>query len=83
MESDFATEMDVMEENLEFVPGFLCEEYNFSELGLWMKYVGMLISLWLFLFQLFLFASQPKEFFLYGLKRLEQRSVELRGEYVE
>jgi phage terminase large subunit-like protein len=30
--------------------------------------------------------SQPKEFFFYGLKKLEQRShkcVELRGEYVE
>jgi hypothetical protein len=35
---------------------------------------------------LFLFAAQPKEFFLDGLKKLEQRShnfVELRGEYVE
>jgi hypothetical protein len=44
-------------------------------------YVGMLISLWLFLF-----AAQTKEFFLDGLKKLEQRShkcVELRGEYVE
>jgi hypothetical protein len=44
-------------------------------------YVGVLISLWLFLF-----AAQPKEFFLDGLKKLEQRShkcVELRGEYVE
>jgi hypothetical protein len=43
-------------------------------------YVGVLISLWLFLF-----AAQPKEFFLGGLKKLEQRShkgVELRGEYV-
>jgi hypothetical protein len=50
------------------------------------KYVGVLISLWLFLFPPFLFAAQPKEFFLDGLKRLEQRShkcVELRGEYVE
>jgi hypothetical protein len=40
-------------------------------------YVGLLISLWLFLF-----AAQPKEFFLVGLKKLEQRShkcVELRG----
>jgi hypothetical protein len=36
-----------------------------------------LISLWLFLF-----AAQPKEFFLDGLKKLEQRNtkcVELRG----
>jgi hypothetical protein len=44
-------------------------------------YVGVLINLWLFLF-----AAQPKEFFLDGLKKLEQRShkcVELRGEYVE
>jgi hypothetical protein len=34
----------------------------------------------------FLFAAQPKEFILDGLKKLEQRShkyVELRGEYVE
>jgi hypothetical protein len=41
----------------------------------------VLISLWLFLF-----AAQPKEFFLDGLKKLEQRShkcVELRKEYVE
>jgi hypothetical protein len=39
------------------------------------------MSLWLFLS-----AAQPKEFFLDGLKKLEQRShkcVELRGEYVE
>jgi hypothetical protein len=44
-------------------------------------YVEVLISLWLFLF-----AAQPKEFSLDGLKKLEQRShkcVELRGEYVE
>jgi hypothetical protein len=50
------------------------------------KYVGVLISLWLFLFPIFLLAAQPKEFFLDGLKKLEQRShkcVELRGEYVE
>jgi hypothetical protein len=39
-----------------------------------------LTSLWLFLF-----AAQPTEFFLDGLKKLEQRShkcAELRGEYV-
>jgi hypothetical protein len=39
--------------------------------------VGVLVSLWLFLF-----AAQPKEFFLNELKKLEQRShrrVELRG----
>jgi hypothetical protein len=50
-------------------------------------YVGVLIrSHWFFLFPVFLFAEQPKEFFLDGLKKLEQRShkcVELRGEYVE
>jgi hypothetical protein len=49
-------------------------------------YVVALISVWLFLFPLFLFAAQLKEFFLDGLKKLEQRShkcVELRGEYVE
>jgi hypothetical protein len=45
------------------------------------EYVEVLISFWLFLF-----AAQPEEFFLDGLKKLEQRShkcVELRGEYVE
>jgi hypothetical protein len=50
------------------------------------KYVGVLISVWLFLFPTFLFAAQTKEFFLDGLNKLEQRShkcVELRGEYVE
>jgi hypothetical protein len=44
-------------------------------------YVGVLISLWLFLF-----AAQPKEFFLDGLKKLEQQShkcAELKGEYIE
>jgi hypothetical protein len=44
-------------------------------------YVGVLICLWLFLF-----AAQPEEFFLDGLKKLEQQShkcVELRGEHVE
>jgi hypothetical protein len=49
-------------------------------------YVGVLIILWLFLFPIFLFAAQPKGFFLNGLKKLEQRShkrVELRREYVE
>jgi hypothetical protein len=49
-------------------------------------YVGVLISLWLFLFPIFVFAAQPEKFFLDGLKKLEQRSrkcVELRGEYVE
>jgi hypothetical protein len=58
-------------------------EYSNTELGL---YVGVLISLWLLLFPIFLFAAQPKEFFLDGLKKLEQGShkcVELRGEYVE
>jgi hypothetical protein len=39
-----------------------------------------------FLFPIFLFAAQKEQFFLDGLKKLEQRShkcVELRGEYVE
>jgi hypothetical protein len=39
-------------------------------------------NLWLFLFPIFLFAAQPKEFFLDRLKKLEQQSykhVELRG----
>jgi hypothetical protein len=40
-------------------------------------YVGVLINLWLFLV-----AAQSKEFFLDGLKKLEQRS-QLRGEYVD
>jgi hypothetical protein len=46
----------------------------------------VLISPWLFLFLILLFAAQPKEFFLDGLKKLEQRNhkcVEFRGEYVE
>jgi hypothetical protein len=45
-----------------------------------LKYVGVLISLWLFLF-----AAQPKEFILGGLKKLERshKCGELRGEYVE
>jgi hypothetical protein len=37
-------------------------------------------------FPIFLFSAQPKEFFLDGLKKLEQRThkcMELRGEYVE
>jgi hypothetical protein len=62
------------------VPRFLCRQIRRQ------SYVGVLISLWLFLFPVFLFAAQPKEFFLDGLKKLEQRShkcVELRGEYVE
>jgi hypothetical protein len=51
-----------------------------------LPFVGALISLWLFLAPIFIFAAQPKEIFLDGLKKLEQRShkcVELRGEYVE
>jgi hypothetical protein len=51
-------------------------------------YVGVLISLWISLFSIFLrvFAAQPKDFFLDEVKKLEQRGhkcVELRGEYVE
>jgi hypothetical protein len=59
---------------------------NHTAKCLLLEYVGALISLWLFPFPIFLFAAQPKEFFLNGLKKLEQRShkcVELRGEYVE
>jgi hypothetical protein len=37
-------------------------------------YVGVLISFWLFLFPISLFSAQPKDFFLDGLKKLEQRS---------
>jgi hypothetical protein len=54
---------------------------NCSEILYSIKYVGVLISLWLFPF-----AAQQKEFFLDGLKELEQWShkhVELRGEYVK
>jgi hypothetical protein len=50
------------------------------------EYVGLLISLWLSLFPIFLFAAQLKEFLFDGLKKLEQRShkcLELRGKYVE
>jgi hypothetical protein len=46
------------------------------------RYVGVLISLWPFLFPIFQFVAQPKEFFLDGLRKLEQRSrkcVELKG----
>jgi hypothetical protein len=32
-------------------------------------YVGVLISIWLFLFPIYLFAAQPEEFFLDGLKK--------------
>jgi hypothetical protein len=49
--------------------------------SLYSLYIGVLLSLWLFLF-----AAQPKEFFFGELKKLQQRShkcVELRGEYVE
>jgi hypothetical protein len=48
-------------------------------------YVRVLISLWLFLFPILLFAGQPTEFSLDGLKKLEQRShkcVELKMEHV-
>jgi hypothetical protein len=60
----------------------LTGDHLFESLDRQSIYVGVLISLWRFLF-----AAQPKElFFLAGLKKLEQRShkcVELRGEYVE
>jgi hypothetical protein len=62
---------------------FLFETLSFAikEEHIRQIYVGVLRSLWLFLF-----AAQPKEFFFDGLKELEQRShmcVELRGKYVE
>jgi hypothetical protein len=50
------------------------------------KYIRVLISFWLLLFSISLLAAHPKEFFLGGLKKLEQQShkcVELRGEYIE
>jgi hypothetical protein len=59
----------------------MCVTSRREHLGLATVYVGVVISLWLFLF-----LAQPKEFFLDGLKKLEQQShkcVELRGEYVE
>jgi hypothetical protein len=46
----------------------------------------MLISFWIFLVPVFLFAAQPKEFFLDGLKKLKQRShkcEKLKREYEE
>jgi hypothetical protein len=50
------------------------------------RYVGVLISLWLFVFHIFIFAAQPKVFLLDGLMKLEQQShkcVEFREEHVE
>jgi hypothetical protein len=35
-------------------------------------HIGVLISLWLFLFPIFVSAAQQKEFFLDGLMKLEQ-----------
>jgi hypothetical protein len=49
-------------------------------------YVGVLVGLRLFLFPIFPFAAQPKQFLLDELKKLEQRNhkcVELGEEYVE
>jgi hypothetical protein len=39
----------------------------------YLSYVGVLISRWLILFPIFLFAAEPREFFLDGLKKLEQQ----------
>jgi hypothetical protein len=39
-----------------------------------LTHIRVLISLWLSLFPIFLFAAQPKEFFFDGLKKLEQQS---------
>jgi hypothetical protein len=50
-------------------------------MGLGVYYVGVQINLWVSLFPVSIFAAQPKEFFLEGLKKLEQRShkcVELK-----
>jgi hypothetical protein len=46
-----------------------CFLYKAKDLSAPLVYVGVLINLWLFLF-----AAQAKEFFLDGLKKLEQRS---------
>jgi hypothetical protein len=67
--------------NLELMYVTIVSHTDFRGLKFLEKCVGVLISLWFFLF-----AAQPKEFFLDGLMKLEQRShkcVELRGEYVE
>jgi hypothetical protein len=45
-----------------------------GQIVFWLSYVGVLVSLGRFLFPIFLFAAQPKAFFLDGLKKLEQRS---------
>jgi hypothetical protein len=36
------------------------------------KYIGVVISLWLFLFPIFLLTAQQKELFVDGLTKLEQ-----------
>jgi hypothetical protein len=62
----------------------LIRKMEFLRFNQYLKYVGVLVSLWPFLFPIFLFAAQPKEFFLDGLNKLEQRShkcVDFRGEY--
>jgi hypothetical protein len=56
--------------------------WNKPKLVSMLRYVGVLISLWLFLFPIFLSAAQPKEFFLDGLKKLGEwnhKYVELKG----
>jgi hypothetical protein len=55
----------------------LCSMEIVGYLTILSDYLRVLINLWLSLF-----AAQPKEFFLNGIKKLEQRShkcVELRG----
>jgi hypothetical protein len=55
----------------------------FFWLSIILRYVRVLISLWLIQFHIFLFAAEPEEFFLEGLKKLEERShkcVELGGD---
>jgi hypothetical protein len=61
----------------EYDPIVATSEWNILGGDFTPKYVGVPISLWLFLF-----AAQPRVFFLDGLKKLQQQShkcVELRG----
>jgi hypothetical protein len=68
------------------LPGNVIGDSSLCVIAICKANVRVVIHLWLLLFPIFVFAAQPKEFFLDGLKKLEQRShecVELRGEYVE
>jgi hypothetical protein len=44
------------------VPHYTASHPKNSNVRSHLKYVGVLISLWLFLFHIFVFAAQPKEF---------------------